>query len=124
MGLFYLPTYSTSHKGTSHWRHQRLSALVLIPLGIWLLIGILRHIHVDYLTVYAWVAQPSTMVVLTLFVGLVFYHSTLGLQVIIEDYISQPSRQVLLITQVKIVNFIMAITCWGFIIRIALIGKG
>lgn len=109
-----------SHKGTSHWKRQRISALALVPLGIWLLIGILSHVHADYLTILAWVTQPWTMVALVLFVGLIFYHSTLGLQIIIEDYISQPSRQALLLTQVKIVNVIMATACWGFIIHIAI----
>lgn len=91
--------------GVPHWKWQRRSAIVLIPLTLWVLVSIVHHIGLDYAQTKAWVAHPVVALLLITFVCALFYHAKLGLQVIIEDYISKQSgRQSIL----RISNLI----CW------------
>ena len=77
-----------------HWKGQRRSALVLIPLTLWLLYSLIHHIGVAHEQAYAWVSNPLVALLLILFIIALFYHAKLGLQVIIEDYISDISHTV------------------------------
>lgn len=113
-----------AHTGVAHWRRQRISGAVLIPLGIWFLVEILRHTRADYRTVVDWIAQPWMSATLALFVGVVFYHGALGLQVVIEDYIPNPFWQRALIIKVKTLSLLMVALSWFFIMRIAIIANG
>lgn len=112
----------SARKGVAHWRRQRVSAMVLVPLGIWFLLELLRHTQADYHAVLAWAAQPWVGAALALFMGLVFYHGALGLQVVIEDYVPHPFWQMTLIIKVKALSLALAVLSWFFIIRIAIIG--
>jgi len=77
----------------SHWKAQRRSAFVLIPLSLWLLYSLIHHVGAPYQQAYSWVANPLVAVLLIIFVCAMFFHAKLGLQVIIEDYISDISGQ-------------------------------
>src|SRR5262249_18352387 len=101
-----------------------VSAAALIFLGIWFLMEILRHTQVDYPLVLAWASQPWIGLALALWVGMVFYHSAIGLQVIIEDYIPHPFWLRALILMVKALSLSMALLSWFFIIRIMIMGNG
>ena len=78
--------------GTGHFWHQRLTALLLIPLVLWVGFS-LAALPVDHATLVGWIQQPWATVTLVLLVIVVFYHAQLGLQVIIEDYISSHSKR-------------------------------
>ena len=73
--------------GVEHWWAQRLTAIALIPLGLWLVFSFARLSSFDYLTVTGWARSPINSVLLILTVITISYHSQLGLKVIIEDYI-------------------------------------
>jgi len=113
-----------AHKTVAQWKGQRISAVALILLGIWFLIEILRHTQADYLLVLAWASQPWVSIALALFISMVFYHSAVGLQIIIEDYIPSLSRQRIFIFMVKTVSLGMVLSSWFFIIRIMMMGNG
>jgi len=80
--------------GTHHFWHQRLTALLMIPLTLWLGFS-LASLPVDHATLVSWIQQPVTTVGLVLVVIVTFYHAQLGLQVVIEDYVSSHSRRML-----------------------------
>lgn len=82
----------SARDGTSHFWHQRLTALLLIPLVLW--IGFcIAALPVEHGALLEWVRQPLVTVGLVLLVIAVFYHAQLGLQVVIEDYISSHARR-------------------------------
>lgn len=82
----------SARDGTSHFWHQRLTALLLIPLVLW--IGFcIAALPVEHGALLDWVRQPLVTVGLVLLVIAVFYHAQLGLQVVIEDYISSHARR-------------------------------
>ena len=82
--------------GTEHFWHQRLTALLLIPLVLWLGFS-LAALPVEHATLVAWIRQPLATILLTLLVIAAFYHAKLGLQVIIEDYVSSHGRRTFLL---------------------------
>jgi succinate dehydrogenase / fumarate reductase membrane anchor subunit len=71
-----------------HWWVQRLTAVALVPLALWFAFGVSTLPAFDYAAVAAWVHRPVTSILLILFVGAAAYHSFLGVQVVIEDYVA------------------------------------
>lgn len=72
--------------GTDHWWMQRMTALALLIVGIWFLasIGNLQtHSHAE---LAAWTGRPFNAVMLLLGSVVLAWHSSLGVQVVIEDY--------------------------------------
>ena len=75
--------------GFEHWWRQRLTALALIPLFLWLGFSLAALPSVDYFALVDWLnLSPinAALSILTLVVAL--YHGHLGVQVVAEDYIS------------------------------------
>lgn len=72
--------------GVSHWWHQRLSAIALIPLSLWFVVTLLGKFQAGHAAVVAWIGSPFVTVLLLALVVATFYHAKLGLQVVIEDY--------------------------------------
>ena len=82
-----------------HWWLQRVTAVALLPLGLWLAYELLTMPGFDYASVVAWVREPVTSILLVLFVVAVGYHSSLGIQVVVEDYVTgKGSRAATLMT--------------------------
>jgi succinate dehydrogenase / fumarate reductase membrane anchor subunit len=71
-----------------HWWLQRVTAVALLPLGLWFAYQLLTLPGFDYATVTAWVQRPLTSILLIFMVVAVGYHSALGLQVVVEDYVT------------------------------------
>ena len=82
--------------GTSHFWHQRLTALLMIPLVLWIgfCVAALPAEHADLV---AWVQQPLVTAGLVLLVISLFYHAQLGLQVVIEDYVASHARRAVIL---------------------------
>ena len=76
--------------GTHHFVLQRITAVALIFLSLYVLGLIISLIGDDYATVRASVANPCNAVLLIAFVVSAFWHAKLGLQVISEDYVHTP----------------------------------
>ena len=78
----------TGKGAAEHWWLQRVTAVALLPLGLWFAYELLTLSDFDYATVTAWVQRPLTSILLILMVVAVGYHSALGVQVVIEDYVT------------------------------------
>jgi succinate dehydrogenase / fumarate reductase membrane anchor subunit len=78
----------TAKGAAEHWWLQRVTAVALLPLGLWFAYALLTLPGFDYASVAAWVQQPVASILLILMVVAVGYHSALGVQVVIEDYVT------------------------------------
>ena len=104
--------------GAKHWWAQRVSAVALAPLTVWLLGSIIAHTGGDYATVINWLKTPlATLAMIVLLLAL-FHHATLGLQVVIEDYVHSDARFAAMIT-VRLGCFALASAGIIAILRIA-----
>ncbi len=77
----------TGKGAAEHWWLQRVTAVALLPLGLWFAYELLTLPGFDYATVVAWVREPATSILLVLLVVAAAYHSSLGIQVVVEDYV-------------------------------------
>jgi succinate dehydrogenase / fumarate reductase membrane anchor subunit len=77
----------SGHSGVHHWIVQRGSAIALVPLTIWFLVVLIRLPLGDHAAVVGWVASGANPVLLALLVGLSAWHSQLGVQTVIEDWV-------------------------------------
>jgi succinate dehydrogenase / fumarate reductase, membrane anchor subunit len=105
-------------EGPAHWWSQRMSAVALVALGLWFAASLLRFDSFGYATVLRWAADPVNAVLLGLTVGAMIYHSMLGLQVVIEDYVDGGLRIVTLIV-VNFLHFLIAALGIFAVLRIA-----
>lgn len=111
-----------SHSGTSRWWAQRVSSVALVPLLIWLIIGIVRHGGADYTEARAWLGSPITAVLTILTLAASFYHGALGMQVIVEDYVSHETGQLALVALVKFAAAVLAVAGIFAVLLVALGG--
>ena len=74
-------------KGTGHWRWQRISALLLIPLSIWLIVSFGNVVYNDYQQSLAWVSAPLPGLLLGITLIGLLIHGHLGIVVVIDDYV-------------------------------------
>lgn len=79
-----------------HWRNQRLTSVALVPLGLWFLIALLRQPGLDYAIVSGWFAKPLQAFLAALFGATLLWHSMMGVQVVLEDYVSGSVRTFLI----------------------------
>jgi len=79
--------HGSAKSGTHHWWLQRLTAVALVPLTIWMLFSMGHLIDPSYSRAVEWLENTWSAVGLGLFLIIAFYHAALGLQVIWEDYL-------------------------------------
>jgi succinate dehydrogenase / fumarate reductase membrane anchor subunit len=73
--------------GVKHWWSQRVTAVGLALLGVWFVISLLCLGSFEYSAVTTWIANPINATLLSIFVATLSFHSQLGVQVVIEDYV-------------------------------------
>ena len=84
----------SAKEGTSHWWAQRLTAVALLPLSFWFVWSVIILVGVDHIGFKNWLNENANLVLMILFVGSLFYHMQLGLQVVIEDYVHGEKKKV------------------------------
>jgi succinate dehydrogenase / fumarate reductase membrane anchor subunit len=84
----------SAKEGVEHWWRQRLTAVALLLLGPWLAISLAGLDDFTHPTVVAWMGGPVTAILLLLTVLALVYHSLLGVQVVIEDYVHGAAKMV------------------------------
>jgi succinate dehydrogenase membrane anchor subunit len=77
----------SAKEGVEHWLLQRVTAVALVPLALWFVIALIGLVGADFDTVQEWVGRPLPAICLVLLLIATFYHASLGLQVVIEDYV-------------------------------------
>lgn len=76
-----------AHHGSGHWWRQRITALALLPLGLWFLFCLAKLPESEFAAVRDWFRNPLNSAVALAFSSAALYHAALGLQVILEDYL-------------------------------------
>ena len=82
----------SAHSGLGEWRLQRLTAIALIPLGLYFVTSVLRLATSDQVTAAAWIASPVGALLLILFVLAGLAHAFVGLRSILLDYVHTRAR--------------------------------
>ncbi|GMW05475.1 MAG: hypothetical protein AMXMBFR8_02720 [Nevskiales bacterium] len=99
-----------------------MSAAALVPLGLWFVLSIAGLPSTDYWAVAAWVGEPLHAILLILLLVSLLYHSSLGVQVIIEDYVRGAARISALVL-VQFAHVVMAVAGIYAIVMLAAVGQ-
>jgi succinate dehydrogenase / fumarate reductase membrane anchor subunit len=92
----------------------------MLPLVLYCLISFILIADADLVTARTWIGQPFNSVALILLLAVGFYHASLGLQVVIEDYISTKTRRILTLAFTKMIMTAFAVMSIYSILLIAL----
>jgi len=102
---------------------QRVTASALLLLGPWFLWSLMHIGGFGHEAVLAWVGRPSNAVMLLLLSGTLAWHSSLGVQVVIEDYVHSPFAKVLALLLSRFGHVFVTIVAAFAIVRISLVGS-
>lgn len=78
---------------TQHWTVQRLTAIALIPLSYWLIMFLQLCLQANYFDITQWLDSTLNKSALLLWLLVTCYHAALGMQVVLEDYVSNQKKQ-------------------------------
>ncbi len=82
----------STKEGVGAWWAERVSAVALVPVTLWFAATIIAHIGSDYATFIVWLRTPLAVILMILLLIALFFHTALGLQVVIEDYIHSGAK--------------------------------
>jgi succinate dehydrogenase / fumarate reductase membrane anchor subunit len=105
---------SEKHHGVGHWKLQRISAIAMIPLVLWFVPSLLFTLMNSYEAAIIWVQNPFNATGLVLLFGTLFFHASLGLQVVIEDYVHLEGLKIISIILIKLLAIslgVLSILC-------------
>jgi succinate dehydrogenase / fumarate reductase, membrane anchor subunit len=110
----------SAKEGVEHWLVQRITAVALIPLTLWFVIALIRLIGADLDTVQEWLGRPLPAICLVLLLIATFYHASLGLQVVIEDYVHSEFGRLGLVIVVRLACVAFAVAGIVAVLTLAL----
>jgi succinate dehydrogenase / fumarate reductase membrane anchor subunit len=112
----------STKSGSHHWIMQRVSALALIPLCIWLVLSVFQIIEdpINFMPIFF--AYPLNAFMGILFIAISLYHGSLGMQVVIEDYVSNKFKQYFYIILINFLSIVTGTAAIIAILRLHLVG--
>ncbi|MBK8907245.1 MAG: succinate dehydrogenase, hydrophobic membrane anchor protein [Rhodospirillales bacterium] len=99
-----------ANEGVHHWWTQRVTAIALVPLGLWFVFAAISLMGADLAEFRAFFGILGNALMMILLVLVMFYHAAIGMQVVIEDYLHGASRIIVLLA-VKFALYAMAASC-------------
>jgi succinate dehydrogenase / fumarate reductase, membrane anchor subunit len=109
----------SSHSGTGHFWHERVTAVALIPLSLWFLYVMLGLAGTSEVTALQFLAHPLNAILMAAFIVFSLYHAALGLQVVVDDYIHTAGAKIFLLLVIRFSIIAIGSTCLFAIVRIA-----
>jgi succinate dehydrogenase / fumarate reductase membrane anchor subunit len=98
----------SARDGLQEWRLQRLTALALIPLGLYFAASILWLATSNRTTAAAWLASPVPALLVILFVLAGITHALIGVRSVFLDYVHTRARRLAAELLVRAVAVILA----------------
>ncbi len=89
-----------------HWKLQRISAILMIPVVILSLIYLVNITSISHGQLIEDLGSVTGFIMSVTFIGFMLFHSSMGLEVIIEDYIHSQTLQENIISLSKLFHII------------------
>ena len=111
--------HGSAKEGTGHFWVQRLTAIAMIPLVLWLCFSVASLPGMSQEEIRAWLSGSFTAVMMIVLVLVGLYHAKLGLQMIIEDYVGNHGTRTAAVIAVTLLCGFLAILGVFSVMRIA-----
>ena len=112
----------SAKEGVEHWWMQRVTAVALIPLTLWLTASLIALMRSDYDTLIAWLRTPIATILMVLLLIALFHHISLGLRVVVEDYVHSDRAKIPAVVAIRLACYALAIAGIFATLRIAFDG--
>lgn len=109
--------------GTEHWWQQRMSAVALLILGGWFMYSIMRLDSFTHAAMLEWAGRPFNSVMLLMLSVTLAWHSALGVQVVLEDYVHGPFLKIVSLVANRFAHVFLAIVAVVSILTMTLGGS-
>jgi len=110
----------TAKDGTSHWWGQRLSGGAMVVLGLWFAWSLATMSGFSHAEAVGFIGQPVNAVLLLLLCATMAYHSYLGVQVVIEDYVHGHGLKIASLVLSRFAHIILAVAAVFAILKIGI----
>ena len=110
----------TAAGATQHWWAQRLTAAALVPLGLWFAVSLATLDDYSHAAMTAWIGSPIAGALLVATTLSIVYHSWLGVQVVVEDYVHSTGPKVSVLVLSTFAHTLGAIAGVFAILKVAL----
>jgi succinate dehydrogenase / fumarate reductase membrane anchor subunit len=84
----------SARDGLREWQLQRITAVALIPLGLYFVASMVRLASASQVTAAQWLSSPVPALLTVLFLAALFAHASVGLRSILLDYVHTRVRLV------------------------------
>lgn len=105
--------------GTHHWWVMRISSIAILPLSLWLVVGLGSVSGQGYEAAAAWISTPWNLTLMVLTIAVLFHHVQLGVSTIVEDYVHQEAMKVAGVIAVKFLTVLLALASIMAVLRVA-----
>lgn len=112
----------SAKSGVSHWWLQRITAIALVPLSFPLIYFLHLILVSTYQETINWLTSPINSTCILLWIMIAAYHSTMGLQVVIEDYIVDKGAKIALIWSSHLIFSFLTIMTLLNLLRLVSLG--
>ncbi len=82
----------SAKEGVTAWWLERVMAVALVPLSVWLIASLISLTGSDYVAFLSWLKAPFVGLLMVLLLITLFSHLAVGLQVVIEDYVHSGAK--------------------------------
>jgi succinate dehydrogenase / fumarate reductase membrane anchor subunit len=106
--------------GTQHFLHQRITAIALVPLSIWFVFAGLGLVGANLAEVMVFLGEPLNAVLMFGFLIAALYHMSLGMQIIIEDYVHREGAKIALLILNRLAMWAIGAVAGFALLKIAL----
>jgi succinate dehydrogenase / fumarate reductase, membrane anchor subunit len=106
-------------EGAHHWWAQRMSSVALVLLALWFVASLVHLSSFDYAVVHAWLGKSINAVLMLLLATVAIYHSQLGVQVVVEDYVNHHGAKLTVLMLVNFVHLLLGALAIFAILRVA-----
>ena len=110
----------SARRGADLWWMQRVTAVALIPLSIWLMASLVALTGADHQRFAEWVASPINAVALLLAIATSFYHFKVGMDVVIEDYVRSEGLKIASLLFTTFATVLVGSVCVFAVLKLAL----
>jgi succinate dehydrogenase / fumarate reductase membrane anchor subunit len=110
----------TAKDGTSHWWGQRVSSIALLFLGLWFAYCLATMSGFSHAETVSFIGRPINSVLLLLLSATLAYHSYLGIQVVIEDYVHAPGMKLFALIMSRFAHAVLTVAAGFAVLTIGL----